>query len=129
MSGIEVLGIILGLMPVVDRLAKQCGKMGGSEEISRNIRVEDAIYNHTCKCLLRSAVSKEEVRRLVPSQGQIDQGIWECPELQQKLLDRLGPGKVKLVLELLTDMRALLQQMEADLTNLYRGTVRRINQR
>ncbi|KAK0732234.1 hypothetical protein B0H67DRAFT_640528 [Lasiosphaeris hirsuta] len=122
MSGIEVLGVVLGLIPVVARLAKQYEMMSGSGDLSRNIRVEDAMYDQTCRGLLRSAVSAEELRRLTPSRGHIDQGLWESPELRQKLLDRLGLVKMKLTLELLTEMRALLQRMKADLTNLCRGT-------
>lgn len=88
MSGMEILGVILGLYPVIADLAKMYKRMKGSNsnELNRTVVVTSAIYDATVRGLLASAVSQQEMRRLAPSRGPIDQKLWEDPVLQQKLL-------------------------------------------
>jgi hypothetical protein len=128
MSGLELLGALLGLYPIIVDLANTYKEMKGtgSAELSRDIMVAETVYNQTCIGILQSAVSPEELRRLAPGQGRgtIDQTLWAAPEIQEKLLARLGPSRSALTLELLTNMCSLLEQVNTELTNMCRGTVR-----
>lgn len=125
MSGIEIFGVILGLYPVIVELAQTYKRMrgSGSADLNRGVIVASAMYDDTVKKILESAVSQQEMQRLVPGQGPIDQPLWQEPALQRKLLARLGSEKLDLTIGYLSQMKTSLDQVKTELTNMCRGTV------
>ncbi|KAK3374505.1 hypothetical protein B0T24DRAFT_626750 [Lasiosphaeria ovina] len=123
MSGLEILGVILGLYPVIAELAKKYRQMKGtdSRELDRTVDVTSAIYDATVRGLLASAVSPQEMHRLAPTHGPIDQNLWEDSNLQQKLLTRLGQQKFDLTIDYLTQMKKLLDHVKLELTTMCRS--------
>jgi hypothetical protein len=127
MSGVEVIGIILALYPVVVDLAKTYKniKGSGSSELNRAIFVTETIYVQTCRGLLESALSQEEVQRLMSgkSGGRVDQTSWADVRLHEKLRARLGDEKLSVALDFLIEMRSSLDEVKTKLANMCRGTV------
>lgn len=73
MSGIDIVGVILTLYPIALDLAKGYRKIKWNDfELYRAVLVTGQLYDKTAKDLLTSAVSYEEMQRLVPSHGPIN---------------------------------------------------------
>lgn len=124
MSGIEIVGVILALYPIALDLAKGYRKMKWNDlELHRALLVAGQLYDKTVKDLLTSAVSYEEMQRLVPSHGPVNHELWKDAGLQQKLRDRLGPHKFPLAMRHLTEMKTLLDQVRSELTSISRTKV------
>jgi hypothetical protein len=122
MSGLEVLGVLLGLYPLVVHLAKGYKLMkgsGGDSELRRNLIVASTRFENTVKGLLESClISYRELQRLAPSNGQVDQALWKDPTLQQKLRNRIGEEKLDVALDHLLQIKTLLDQVKEELEGL-----------
>lgn len=125
MSGLEVIGVVLALYPVVVSLAKGYQQLKGSDtELHRVLMVASTVFDNTVNHLLASTVSPQEVQRLVPNQRDVDQSFWKDPVLQQTLCDRIGKQKLGLALDHLSQIKTLLVQAKTELTTMSRGGVR-----
>jgi hypothetical protein len=125
MSGLEVIGVVLGLYPIVISLANGYLHWKGSDaELHRALMVASTVFDNTVNHLLASTVSPQEVQRLPSSQREIDQTIWKDPVLQQTLRDRIGEQKLSLALVHLSEIKTLLVRVKTELTTMSRGGVR-----
>jgi len=120
MSGLEVLGVLLGLYPLVVHLAKGYKLMkggGGDSELHRNLIVAYTRFENTVKGLLEScSIPYRELQQL--SSRQADQELWKDPILQQKLRNRIGEEKLDVALDHLLQIRTLLEQVKEELEGL-----------
>ncbi|KAI0127979.1 hypothetical protein BJ170DRAFT_397630 [Xylariales sp. AK1849] len=124
MSGFEVAGIVLGAFPIVLSAisAYKAMKPGrAAAPLSRKLRTEHTIYDQFLRDLLRSAISTEEVTRLM-RQEPLDITPWKEDSLRQNIQTRLGDQKTGLVIEHLEEMSDLMQTLKAEVANLNRGT-------
>ncbi|KAK4224669.1 hypothetical protein QBC38DRAFT_484898 [Podospora fimiseda] len=128
MSGLESMGLILGLYPVILDITKtyKSTRANGLSAHRRSIMILETLYTQTCTGLLESVLSPEEARSLLraAASGSKDQSesLWRDPFLQKKLDSRLGPEKLSLALELLDEMRSSLNQVKSELTDMCRGS-------
>ena len=124
MSGLEIVGVILALYPIVIDLAKSYKAVRGSNghELNRKMRVAFMNYQSTVSLLLASAVSQQELQRLVASQDPASHTHLQDPELEGKLLARLGSQRLEITMNFLTEMNTLLDQVNKELTKA-QGTV------
>ncbi|KAK0726355.1 hypothetical protein B0T21DRAFT_371424 [Apiosordaria backusii] len=124
MSGIELIGVVLSLYPIVISLAKKYSDLKGSNaaDLSTKVVVVSQIYEGIIKRILESALPYQQVRLLVPSDGLVDQTLWQDPILKESLRVRIGEVKLKVSLEYLEKIRMLLDQVRTELDNLCPGT-------
>ncbi|KAK4167893.1 hypothetical protein QBC43DRAFT_310437 [Cladorrhinum sp. PSN259] len=124
MSGVEAMGLILGLYPIVLDLTKTytATRANGLSSLRRSLTVLEALYLQTCTGLLQSALPPREVRSLLHTggPGNKDQSgsLWKDPTLHKRLETRLGPEKLSAALELLNEIRSSLDQVKTELTNM-----------
>ncbi|MCJ1405771.1 hypothetical protein MMC11_009001 [Xylographa trunciseda] len=118
MSGFEVVGVILGVYPViVDALAlykaTKAGK--GAASLSRNLRTESIIFGEFVYNLLAPNVCPDELTRLKDPRS-ADLELWKDATLHAHFKDRLGSEKAEVVVEILQEIHALLRSLELELS-------------
>lgn len=126
MSGFEVVGIILGLCPLVERAVAlyKATKTTDSAAmaLTMKLKVENLIYHQLVFRLLASDLPKESIAKLVSTET-ADKNGWKDPTLHGKLLNRLGREKAVLILELLDQLKGLLSGLNEDFKYLDGGMV------
>ena len=125
MSGIEVIGVILGLYPVIIKAldvykATRGGK--GASSLERNLRTEEIIFGEFVHKLVAPNVSETELVRLKVS-APPDLALWENKTLQANMRARLGTDKADNVVEILGEIQDLLETLHKELAPSARGVV------
>ena len=118
MSGFEIIGVILGVYPlIVDALAlykaTKAGK--GAAALTRNLKTESIIFGEFVYNLLAPNVSLDELTRLKDPRSP-DLELWKDATLHAHFKDRLGPKKAGVVVEILREIHALLKSLELELS-------------
>ncbi|KAK4201004.1 hypothetical protein QBC40DRAFT_296073 [Triangularia verruculosa] len=123
MSGLELIGVVLGLYPILALLARNCRELRHSNpaDLSTKVDVVFQISKRTIQGILESALPYQQVQRLFPSDGLENETIWQDPHIQQTLRSRLGEEKYKITVDYLERMRSLLMQLRIDLESLSHG--------
>jgi hypothetical protein len=117
-GGIEVIGLVLALYPlVVDAWHARKAVESGVEvnQMIQRLKTEQIIYNEFIQHLVGSSISEAErarLKRVSPGQGN---GCWDDPELQSDLKKRLGFEKMQNVLTLVGNIHVLLEAMREGL--------------
>lgn len=125
MSGIEVVGLVLGALPLVLEGLKLYHEGAKSarrylrykwelKNLHRRIGVAYDIFLNTCGELLEGILTPEGVEPLLsdPSGGQ-----WKSPELKKRLQKRLGrsyDGYMETMLSIHTSVEGIMRKMKLD---------------
>ena len=118
MSGFEIIGVILGVYPcIVEALAlyKATKAGNGAASLSRNLKTESIIFGEFVYYLLAPSVSDDEYARLKDPKSP-DVGLWKNPKLQSQLRARLGSEKAEVVVDILQEVKAILNWLQRELS-------------
>ena len=102
MSGIEIAGLVLGALPLllqgIDSYASSLSRIDQTVNPSRELRkardrlyLESVIFDNTCRILLASMTSPEEVDALLREPGGKQ---WKEPSLQSKFEQTLDTSNI-----------------------------------
>ncbi|KAK0663013.1 hypothetical protein QBC41DRAFT_26787 [Cercophora samala] len=121
MSGLEVIGVVLGLWPIIATLTRQYKDFKGAnpDELKRDVQITSYIYGNLIKDILLSALPRDQVQGLMASNDPHNKALWERSDIQQKLRNRLD-DRFDLTIQCVNDMRVLLGQVKAELERLCR---------
>jgi hypothetical protein len=118
MSGFEVIGVVLGVYPVVVNIYQGLRKSNqGVEALIRGLKTEEIIYNEWVSHLLGPNVSEAELFRLKATRGSSTEDLagWHDFHLQTNLTARLGFAKAAHILTSVREINQLLESMRVDL--------------
>ena len=120
MSGFEVLGLILGVYPVIGNVlsAYRATKRGGAaKRFLRSLEVEQVIFGEFVHNLLSSELSETDLA-LLRDEDPSDLDIWKNKDLLLKVKRRLGPRTSELVLTTLHDINELLKTLRKEVSSI-----------
>jgi hypothetical protein len=118
MSGFEVIGLVLGLWPLVEdalRLYKAVKNSAGWNLLDQELRTEKIIYIEFVGYLLTPDLLDGDSLELI-NQKAANFARWEDKELHSRLAERLGVEKSSLVLTTVQEMERLLVDLNERLT-------------
>lgn len=121
MSGFEVVGVILGLYPVIGAAltAYKESKGGkGAKILARDLNVERVIFYDFVEKLTGPNATEAELVRLQNSEF-LDVALWRNVAVAAG--NRLGLVKAKLIIEILQEICDLLKMLQKDLSLSSRG--------
>jgi len=131
MSGFEVIGVVLGVYPVVLKacqLYKVTTSGDGIEKLIQRLKTERMIYDDIVNKLLRPNVDERQLARLKASTNGEDLGCWDDYDLQARLKERLGFEKAQHIISIIKDLNELLESIQRDLPGVARTFVSRHGQ-
>lgn len=117
MSGFEVLGLILGVWPLVVNgftLYKTANGGLGTALLVHRLKIEETIYEDFVCHLLAADVTETELVQL-SDREKPDLQLWKDPALHAKLHKRLGEKKSAIVLTTCERMRDSLTYLRKQL--------------
>lgn len=117
MSGFEVIGVVLGVWPLVTNAVYlyKAAKGGlGRDLLLHEVKTEEVIFTEFVKHLLASDVSEADLLSLSNKENP-NLTLWKDEELNAKLGRRLGKEKSEVVLRTLQLMGALLTSVNDQL--------------
>jgi hypothetical protein len=131
MSGFEVIGVVLGVYPVVVdayRAYTATKSRQGVESLIRKLRIEEIIYDGWVSRLLAPNVSEAELLRLktTKSNDPRDLSSWQDLNMQSNLTARLGFQRAHQILSIVKEIGQLLESMKEDVPGVGREFVSRI---
>lgn len=119
MSGFEVIGVVLGVWPVVVNalaLFKATKDGRGYGLLLNEFKTEETVYREFVRQLLQADVPGADVIQLI-DRKRPNVGLWKDRSLHFSLERRLGVEKTKVVLNILDEMNniltALMEKLEA----------------
>jgi hypothetical protein len=131
MSGIEVVGVVLGLYPVVlTALSAYRDSRSDSSQLAkkltRNLRIERMIYESIVFRLLSQGVSESQARELLAQPNpDISGTLWHETDLRDAINDRLEKtSSTDVALSVVRDIEELLRSVDIGLSELSAQTVR-----
>lgn len=122
MSGFEVIGVILGLYPIIGTalVAYKATKGGkGAKKLIRDLKVEKVIFRDFVHNLLAPNVTEAELVRLKDLDCH-DATSWTNAAVAAT--GRLGLEKATLIIEILLEICDLLKSLQTGLSPSNRGT-------
>jgi hypothetical protein len=128
MSGFEIVGLLLGLYPIVIQAvdvykATKNGRAAAS--LFRKLKTEEVIYRQFVQKLLAPNVQDDVPYQLYLNQVSSNLDRWKSVALNQKLRLRLGSDTADLILQILQEIDLLLKDLNTELQSIGRGMVRR----
>ena len=114
MSGFEVVGVILGLYPIIGTALKayKASKGGkGARQLIRVLKVEELIFGEFVHHLLAPNVSEAELVHLKASSS-LDPLSWT--NAAASMTRRLGLEKARIIVEILQEMCILLRSLQGE---------------
>jgi hypothetical protein len=125
MSGFEVIGLVLGLYPiVVDAYRKSKGE--GIEKAIRRLETEHLLFDDFVSRLLGPDLQLEE-GQLLRLKTSKDPAFWKENNLRAKLEHRYGFVRTKNIISFINDLNKLLQDIGKELPGAARSFVRSIS--
>jgi hypothetical protein len=126
MSGLEVIGVILGLFPIVISAVKVFkNRDSSSKSLGGKLEIEATIYNNTVTWLLREALGSElEVESLLRRAQAEGIAPWEEHAIKEKIRTRLGSPTADRALDSLIAMKILLDEVKAMVEDNHNGRER-----
>lgn len=124
MSGFEVIGVVLGVYPIVlnaCQLYRAARSGDGIEKLIRRLDIERFLFEDFVSRLLGPDVEESQLLRLKTSR---DLSCWKENDLQTKLEQRHGFVKTKHIIAVITDLNDLLLSIQRDLPGVARSFVR-----
>lgn len=119
MSGFEVIGVVLGLWPMVANavaLYKATKEGRGSDLLLHQLDTEELIFRDFVHHLLAAEVSEADLIQL-SDRNRPNVGLWGDKGLHASLERRLGHDKSKVVLKTLKEMDKLLESLRQKLAS------------
>lgn len=120
MSGFEVLGLILGVYPVIGNILNvyRATKRGNvPKRFLRSLEIEQVIFSEFVHNLLASELSETDLA-LLRDGDPSDLDIWKNKDLLSKVGRRLGPKTSELVLSTLQDINELLKALRKEISSI-----------
>lgn len=117
MSGFEVIGVVLGVWPVVVNaltLYKATKDGRGYGLLLNELKTEEVVYREFVKLLLQADVPEADLVQLT-DRKRSNVGLWKDRGLHFSLERRIGHEKSKLVLATLVEMDKLLVSLSEKL--------------
>ena len=119
MSGFECVGLILAIYPVIGTTinAYKAVKSGNTRtaSLTKWLNTEQSLFALFVHKLLAPNVSEAELVILQdPKCSSIE--LWKDPDLQEKLMDRLGSYIAEIVIETLEEVNELLRSLQHELS-------------
>jgi hypothetical protein len=128
MSGLEIVGVVLGLYPIVKSAveAYREAKSGlAVRSLARQLNTQATIYEQFVRRLVSPNLTDSQVKRLLLSDSTgVATVAWQEDSLHKTVRVRLGDGTCDLILEHLKECDKLLRTLKGELSNLARRTVR-----
>lgn len=131
MSGFEVIGVVLGVYPVVVdayRAYTATKSRQGIDSLIRKLRIEEIIYDGWVSRLLAPNVSEADLLRLktTKSNDPRDLSSWQDLNMQNNLTARLGFQRAHHILSIVKEIGQLLESMKDEVPGVGREFVSRI---
>ncbi|KAL9598500.1 MAG: hypothetical protein Q9219_004473 [cf. Caloplaca sp. 3 TL-2023] len=123
MSGLEVVGVILGAYPLIlSALDAYKATRGGKGALSliRNLKTEEIIFGEFVHNLVGSNVSEGGLAHITATTSQ-SHALWDSDTFKADLRTRLGSDKADNVIEILLEIRGLLDSVQQELASSDRG--------
>ena len=126
MSGFEVVGLVLGVLPVVTMAIKMAkGRtIPCAYSWSIKLKTETIIFHGFLRNLLASDVPDGNIRKLLGQGSSADLEAWKDPLLETTLLEKLGKERADIMLGILRQIGELLKVLAAEITKINSGLVR-----
>lgn len=124
MSGLEVAGLILGVLgvfPVLITAVKTAvkGRVAPSASSwARKLRTEEVLFHQFVSHLLASDVSDGDIQKLLGQGPSPDLDTWEDPRLEATLLKKLGKKKAGNMMDILGEIREFLQALNDEIAEI-----------
>lgn len=126
MSGFEVIGVVLGIYPIVvtawEAFSLTKGDKGVQQMI-RRLKIEETVYREHVKHILGPNASEAQRCQLMATTNPANLDAWRDAALQSNLRDRYGYEKADLLLKILQDLSNLLESMKNELPGAGRAFV------
>jgi hypothetical protein len=122
MSGFEVVGVILGLYPIIAstlQVYHNAAFETRAMSFEREIMIEEIISNDH-RLELADLASPEASHN---SNNVLEDGFWDNLELQNRLFQSLGTQKTHLLLSLLKEIEQILTEIRTQISNTKNLTV------
>jgi len=126
MSGFEVVGVVLGALPVVTMAIKMAKGRTTPCAYSWSIKLstETIIFHGFLRNLLASDVPDGNIRKLLGQGPSPDLEAWKDPLLASTLLKKLGKERADNMVGILQQIRDLLKVLAAEIAKISSGLVR-----
>jgi hypothetical protein len=113
MSGLEVIGLVLAIWPLVVNgitIYKSVKSSQGWSLLLQEFRIEKTLYVEFVCRLLASDISEADLHQLGTG-NKLNQALWEDESLKNSLRGRLGPEKLEIVVSALEEMNKILTSL------------------
>lgn len=111
MSGFEIVGVILGLVPVVTGSIEHCrsrNDMRDLRQLERSFKTQRNIFENTIEELLSPLLSDVQLARLLEDPNNT---LWQDTDLSAKLEAHLG-GDYQSLKEILEDVKMMIDELQ-----------------
>lgn len=115
-TGLDVVGLVLAIFPVIEELIKLYDLRPSTEQIrflQRTVKNEEAIFRDTLEQLLSPHVSDRELQQLLILPGGKN---WADEALEKKLQMQLGERRFREIKEILEDIKQSLEKLREELS-------------
>jgi hypothetical protein len=121
MSGMEIAGVILGVIPILqlavdqfhgDKFKTLLKYQQVIRGISRKLDLEHALFYSTCEKLLSPIVDEDRLAELLSNPKA---SKWKDADLEDHLMDHLGDKKYDLYLSTIRELATLIMSLREDL--------------
>lgn len=126
MSGFEVIGVVLGVYPIVVTAWEAFSQTKGDKgihQLTRRLKIEETIYREFVKHLLGPNASEAQQCRLMAPTSPDNLEAWQDTALQSNLRERYDFEKATLIVSILQDLSKLLDSMKKELPGAGRAFV------
>ena len=111
MSGFEIVGLILGLVPVVTGSIEHCrsrNDMRDLRQLERSFKTQRNIFENTIEELLSPLLSDVQLARLLEDPNNT---LWQDTNLSTKLEEHLG-GDYQSFKEIMEDVKLMIIELQ-----------------
>ena len=134
MSGVEIVGIVLGALPLVisaiehyhdglDPLKDYVRYSSTLKSLRTRLKTDQILFEGTLKCLLREELSTSQAQTLFGDADQhVDEVQWNTPEIDKKLRNKLG-GEYEIFMDNVREMEKAMRQLMKHLDIDIKGKV------
>jgi hypothetical protein len=121
MSGLEIAGVILGVLPILqwglkqflgDRFKILTKYQHMINSVSRKLEIEHAQFHSTCEKLLTPLVDEDRLAELLSGPKA---STWNDDELEKSLKRHLGDLKYRIYLMTIKDLAGIIISLREDL--------------
>jgi hypothetical protein len=137
MSGIEIVGLVLGAMPLVFSALESYRKglnplldyfhyNSTLKTMSTRLKIQHILYEDHLKRLLLSESSPAEIQALFHDPNEPSQiALWGSKEVERKLRNKLGQQQFNIFMEVVQEMGRVMKKLMDNLDIDMKGKVRK----